>query len=158
MKSILLGGSLSGRVVIVDDEDYAFLSAWSWLCSSKGYAVRYERTPVGRRQVRMHRVIMGLARGDVRQVDHRNGDPLDNRRSNLRVATHRQNMQNRRSARGSASAYRGVYLDRGRWRAEVTVDGRKYRIGRFVDELDAARAARSFRLERMPFSVEAAIL
>lgn len=95
----------------------------------------------------LHRVIMGLPDRDPREVDHRNGNGLDNRRGNMRVVTHAQNQQNRRSF-GATSKYRGVSYDKraGKWRAHVMVEG-KVRQGEFVTEIEAHHAVVAWRKE-----------
>ena len=72
------------------------------------------------KQTSLHRMVMGLTRGDGKHVDHINGDKLDNRRCNLRIITHKQNMFNRRFKRVAKSGYRGVQKTlSGRWRAYI---------------------------------------
>ncbi len=102
----------------------------------------------------MHRLILGLEAGDPLQADHINRDRLDNRRANLRAVTASQNRHNQGSRPGSSSTHRGVSWSekRGRWEASVNVNGRAHFLGRFADELDAARVASEFRREHMPFS------
>jgi hypothetical protein len=84
---------------------------------------------------------MGLAIGDPREVDHRDGDPLNNRRSNLRVVTSAQNAQNL-AATLRSSRYRGVdwHKPRKRWRARATVGGVVHHLGHFSSEEQAAEA------------------
>jgi hypothetical protein len=89
----------------------------------------------------MHRLIAGA--GPRESVDHRNGDGLDNRRNNLRIATQSQNGANRPKDRHTSpvtSQYKGVYWDksRGKWMAVIHYDGRSRSLGRFEDELVAA--------------------
>lgn len=81
---------------------------------------------------------MGLKYGDGLEVDHKNRDKLDNRRSNLRIADRFMQNQNR--------SKRGYYFDKwsGKWRAEITVNGIKYRLGRFVTESEAIAAVKEF--------------
>jgi hypothetical protein len=90
----------------------------------------------------MHREILGLALDDPRRVDHRNHDTLDNRRSNLRIATPTQNAANRRKPEGSTSAYKGVGWSskQGKWAARIKIDGRLMHLGYFTSESVAARA------------------
>jgi hypothetical protein len=85
----------------------------------------------------MHRVILGLADGDPTQVDHRNHDGLDNRRSNLRTATPPQNNGNQLKRKGTTSKYKGVSRYKGRrWRAAI----QRRHLGIFGSEEAAATA------------------
>jgi hypothetical protein len=73
------------------------------------------------------------------EVDHRNHNGLDNRRSNLRLATGHQNQGNRRP-QGGSPRFKGVYLSRSKWVAQIRFGGSKRYLGRFTVEEDAARA------------------
>lgn len=131
-----------GKVAIVDESDFAFLSQWKW-CAHRGenglwYAVRYDHGPI-----LMHRVLLGLERGSGKEVDHRNHDTLDNRRSNIRICTRTQNQQNRsgwiRKDSKKPSRFKGVFWDqrRGQWNTQIRVNKRKIQKG-FNDEAAAA--------------------
>ena len=75
-------------------------------------------------------------------VDHIDGNSLNNRRSNLRICTPRQNTANRAKTRNGTSRFKGVHFctrDR-KWRAQIGVDGARRFIGDFDDEVEAARA------------------
>ena len=91
----------------------------------------------------MHREIARRAgiclRGDV---DHWNGDGLDNRRRNLRAATPSQNQHNRRKRLGCSSRFKGVHWHKrhGKWAAKIRIDGRQLHLGYFPVERDAAAA------------------
>lgn len=141
---------------LVDEADAAWLSQWTWRRDRDGYAVRYDSQ--NRRTLYMAREILGLKVGDPREADHRNRDKLDNRRANLRVVTHAQQMQNLPGHRGSSSRFRGVYWDKARskWSARVQLNGVTHCLGRFDDEEEAAQAAAAFRAEHMSFAEEAA--
>lgn len=80
--------------------------------------------------------------GGVGEVDHVNGNTLDNRLENLRAVTHAANMQNTERYVNNTSGYRGVSWDRSkkRWRARVTVNGKPQFIGCF-ESLEAAADA-----------------
>jgi len=153
----LLAGDGTVRAhALVDGGDLDWILAYRWSFSN-GYAVRTLRLGKDRStKVRMHREIMGLARHDPREVDHINRNPLDNRRSNLRVVTSALNAQNKPSSRGSTSRFRGVCWDaaKGKWLAQAKLNGRNYHLGRFDSELDAARAASAWRKRHMPAAVE----
>ncbi len=132
-----------GYVTIVDDEDFEKLSQFAWWAHvgpyGKPYAVRETSRKLGKVSVKLHRFIVGAAEG--RDVDHINGDTLDNRRSNLRIVAHRLNMANQRKKPGS-SRFKGVWFHRqsGRWHAYITVEYRKHHLGCFASETDAALA------------------
>jgi hypothetical protein len=88
----------------------------------------------------LHRIVVGARQGQF--VDHINGDPLDNRRSNLRLCTHAENMRNRRRSTDNKSGFKGVYFDleRKKWRTSIRCDGRRITLGRF-DKIEDAYAA-----------------
>jgi len=145
-----------GKFAIVDAEDYEELAKYKW------FAVSYERIcyalraikakesrgkpPMGKlrgkeRTVRMHRAILDVPKGKI--VDHINHNGLDNRRSNLRVATRRQNSWNKRKRSTSCSSqYKGVtwFKKGGKWQAKIVCKGRWIFLGYFDDENAAARA------------------
>jgi hypothetical protein len=141
------------------DDGFAHLGDHRWYINSSGYAVRQEQVGAKRqRTVLMNREVMGLAHGDKREADHLSRDKLDNRRSNLRVATHAENCQNRVRTDGS-SRYRGVSLVKGRkkrpWKATGGLNGKSYHLGYFEEEAAAAAAASVWRAENLPFSEDA---
>jgi hypothetical protein len=143
-------------VAIVDEADVPKLDRWRWHLNPFGYAVRTTRSG----PIFMHREILGLKKGDGLEGDHiKPGNPLDNRRANLRVVTRAQGAQNRRANRTAGrrrrtSRHRGVCFDRQtrRWRARVFVNGQNHCLGRFDEEKEAAAVAAAFRREHMPFS------
>ena len=142
-----------GRVAQVDDSDYAVISGRRWHFNGR-YASRSD----GHTTIYMHREILGLSPGDGQEVDHINGDPLDNRRVNLRVTSHAVNGQNRQSLPGH-STYRGVsWMKSGnrarRWVAQAMLDGKYQALGYFAEEIDAAAAAAQWRVANMPGAIE----
>lgn len=131
-----------GVKVDVEDKQRVLLYG-KWHIDHKGY-VRINKQVNGKQfGVRLHRFILELNDKEKRQVDHINGDKLDNRKSNLRLVTNSQNQMNKRPQRKSKSGQNGViYLEnRKRWLARIRRDGRLYHIGYYAD-LDEAVAAR----------------
>lgn len=136
------------------------LAAFRWSPNGDGYAVRFIQVPgAGQRAVMLHRTVLGLEYGDGQQTDHVNGDRLDCRRGNLRVATHAENAQNLPPRVGCTSGFRGVARcsRSGRWKAYATVGGKTHWLGRFDSEAGAAEVARAFRAAHMPFANEARV-
>ena len=96
---------LSDKVTIVDDEDYEKVMERKWYAWESGSGKYYAMG--GSRDTSVHRLVMHDPKGF--DIDHINGDPLDNRKENLRVCTRAQNAQNRPLRKDSASGYKGVY-------------------------------------------------
>lgn len=145
-------GTLVGHALV--DPEWAHLGDLRWRIGD-GYAVRTQwHADRTREKLSMHRVVMGLGRGDEMQVDHINGDRLDNRAANLRLVTIEAQGQNKRSRKGSTSRFRGVARRRNRWQAYITVDGVRTHLGFFGAEEEAGAAARQARLTMMPWAVD----
>jgi hypothetical protein len=145
----------------VDGEDSARVLLYRWGTNGGGYAVTHTRLGNTRTTMGMHRLILNAGRGNEPfQVDHINGDRLDNRRKNLREGTRAQNRQNLRSYRGSSSRYRGVSWHKGRrrWVANCRVDGKLHHLGYFENEHAAAMIASEYRRQHMPWSVEPVVV
>jgi hypothetical protein len=131
-----------GFVALVDEADADALAQWRWWVVRSGdreYAMRTGPRPE-RAVWLMHRVILGLRPGRTPEVDHINGDGLDNRRANLRVATHSQNMANQDGQRRRRGRFKGVSLQDGRWTARIRANGVLRYLGSFGDEEAAAAA------------------
>lgn len=128
-----------GAVVFVDDGDHELVAAHNWHVSHNGYAVRRVRKPDGTKPIiYMHREIFGMTAGDI---DHADGNRLNNTRSNLRDATRTQNNANSRM-RGGSSQFKGVCWHRQirRWIAYISFGGKRKHIGTFRQERAAAEA------------------
>lgn len=136
MKKIPITG---GYWLTVDDADYEAVMRWSW-CLTNGYPSRRKTLSKNKsKTVYLHRELMNPTGKHV--VDHINGNKLDNRRENLRVCTHAQNMVNWNNNRGE-SKFRGVSWDktRNKWKAQIQCNGKNRFIGRYSTEEEAAKA------------------
>lgn len=149
MKTIPL---TQGFVALVDDEDFERVSAFKWFIHKAGnslYAahdsrVRLPRKGPGKRRLRQGKVILlhrFLLRGS-KYVHHRDGNGLNNQKTNLLGCTQQQNLSGFQLKRGTTSKYRGVCHPEGRrkWKAQITVGYKTIYLGTFDSETDAARA------------------
>lgn len=128
------------KCALVDDGDYERLSAYQWFLSGPGYAAGFAHADGKFKLVYMHRLILNASPDQL--VDHINGDTLDNRRQNLRIATPQQNGQNRRLSSLSCSGLKGVgwHKRRCRYHARIQLQGIRYHLGFFDDPEEAALA------------------
>lgn len=130
-----------GKFAIVDDADYELVKNIRWFMNNDGYAIGRAVRGSGGKNKLMHRFIMDAP--PEFQVDHVNGDRLDNRRENLRFCDTRLNNRNMRpGARGGSSRFKGVHFcnEKKKWTATIKGVDRRYHLGRFDDEIEAARA------------------
>jgi hypothetical protein len=129
-----------GYEAIIDADDVHLVEGRNWSADTRVNNV-YARAKVRQedgssKPVLLHKMLSGYA-----MTDHRDGNGLNNRRSNLRPATHAENMRNRSVYKNSSSGVRGVYpRGSGKWRAAITVDGHVRWLGTFYDIQDAAKA------------------
>jgi HNH endonuclease len=130
------------RLTIVDASDAPLLVRANYRWYFDG---RYAATHTDGGRVRLHRFLCALDRSGPLEVDHINGDCLDNRRVNLRVVSHLVNGQNRHGGRGT-SLHRGVSWNdrRGTWVAQAQRAGTHHFLGYFDDEDQAATVVRQF--------------
>lgn len=131
-------------VSIIDKADVELVEGFIWHTYIGG-TVRYVQSNAvdscGRHSmVRMHRIIMGVTDAHI-LVDHINGDGLDNRRSNLRICTKRQNACNQKLSSANKSGYKGVHLSRhGNWYACIKSHGKTKKLGTYASKEAAAMA------------------
>ncbi|MBA7712065.1 hypothetical protein ES703_121034 [subsurface metagenome] len=138
MREIIL---TQGKVAIVDDEDFEYLSQFKWhavIVGHNWYANRGIKTLDGYKNQRMQWDILG------KNTDHKNGDGLDNRRDNLRICTKAQNNRNQRRVPTELTPYKGakrkIYRYRIMWEAQIKVNARPVYLGLFGEPEEAALA------------------
>ena len=138
--------SNSNKVALLDDEDYFEIVklGLTW-CESTGSVSAKKKIYVKgmfikRVTVHLHRVILGLSANDKIEVDHIDMDWLNNRRSNLRLATHSQNGCNKNS--NNKHGYKGIYYcpKVGAWYAKIKLNGEQISLGRHATKEAAALA------------------
>jgi len=132
-------------VALVDDANYERLARHKWHALKSGhtwYAARHgSRRDKPRRYIFMHKEILLVSPGMM--VDHKDRNGLHNWEDNLRPCTKSQNAANaKKQSNGITSRYRGVCWDKSRnkWLAQIQIRSKQTYLGRFVDDIDAARA------------------
>jgi hypothetical protein len=149
MKTIQL---TQGKVALVDDEDFEALSAVKW-CAQRNvhtfYACRGVRKPGGgQKREYMHRLVLArkldrdIAPG--MEVDHDDGDGLNNQRCNMFEKTHRGNQENLHVAKSSRFVGVSWHKRSAKWVVNIRVAGKKIYLGGFDAELAAAQARESY--------------
>jgi hypothetical protein len=132
-----------GFLATIDDADVGFaMVRWHAARCGEGLFYAARRTVVGGKStaVYLHREILKAPPG--MDVDHINGNTLDNRRENLRLATRSENNCNARRRRNREPGRKGISQDKrdGRWSAYVNINGRRTALGRFATAEEASRA------------------
>lgn len=129
-----------GKVIIADAEDYKILCKYSWCISKTGYAV----ANIDKKVTKLHRYLLGITDKRI-IVDHKNGNPLDNRRNNLRICNAQENARNCKASKSNLTGVLGVSFIKksGRYRARIMVDRKEIRLGNFktLEEAKKAREA-----------------
>ena len=126
--------------ILIDDQDRHFLAEYSWYIvkGRNTLYVRAHRRGAGRAKVYLHRLITGAKVGV--QVDHINGNGLDNKRSNLRLCSQTENLRNSKNRKHSKQPYRGIRKSGKNWYATITFDGKRQYLGTFKTGAEAASA------------------
>ena len=131
-----------GLFAQVDDWNYDWLNQWKWHAFKRRntfYAARHESRKIeGNKYILMHRIIMNTS--DGMEVDHRDHNGLNCLEENMRNCTHQNNTLNVKP--WGRSKYLGVYwYTRDKcWRAQIKINGKRYHLGYFKEETDAAKA------------------
>lgn len=119
-----------GSIVLVDASDVERVQGFSWTVRRGKHGHAYAVTKWKTKTLLMHRLILDVPQGHI--VDHANNNGLDNRRCNLRVCTHAENMRNRKVHKNSASGRKGVRYNGNTWEARITINGRRIGLGSFA--------------------------
>lgn len=131
-----------GYVALVDDEDYPEVSKHAWWLSRKGPKMNrfYVQSKIDGHIVSLHRFVTHAPSGIG--IDHRDGNGLDCRKENLRLATVTQNLRNKKRYDNNLSGYKGVMFAKwmNQWRARIRVNGVLKHLGYFDNPILAARA------------------
>lgn len=129
--------------ILIDDEDYFLVKDYTWCKSNKGegYArsreSRLKHPDYKQKQVTMHRLILGITEPKV-QIDHVNGNKLDNRKDNLRICNCSQNQANISVHKRNKVGYKGVRFKAGKYEVNIWKDKSIY-LGRYKTLEEAAK-------------------
>jgi len=143
-KIVVNGKNSNTGYALVDNNDYEYLSQFSWHGDKDGYPsrtiniIKEDGSKIGR-QIKMHNDVFRVTSGNV--VDHINRKKYDNRKSNLREVTPHQNCFNR-GAKGIT-----WQADRKRWAAYIQYNGKAYNLGRYINKFDAIEARKDGELK-----------
>lgn len=139
MKSKLI----NNKLVLVDDEDFYLLEQYIWWVTKDDY-VNCNQVNLYKKfkTKRLHRIILGLIDENI-IVDHKDCNPLNNQKINLRICNRSQNGMNRnKQINNLTSQYKGVSfrIERNKFRAYITLNKKTFNLGHFINEHDAAKA------------------
>lgn len=143
----------SGSIVLIDDEDYQKLFSYKWVelkDLNTSYA-RVSRSSASKACVLMHRLILGIQDKPTSiKVDHINHNGLDNRKENLRICNHSENLSNMITPKSNCSGFRGVYFDNdsSKWAYSVVKNYKQYR-SRTFDSAEEAFEARMIKAKEL---------
>lgn len=124
---------------IIDAEYAERFKKYKWRLGTNG---RVETALKEKLVVRIQHIIMGMNPNMEILIDHIDGDPLNNRKSNLRFCTNAENTKNQRKKKNNTSGFKGVSWDKEKkkWAAQITVNQKKIWLGTFEDKVEAAKA------------------
>lgn len=136
MKKIKL---TQGKYALIDNEDFELVSQYKWMLDNNGYATTWKYIPKykNNRFTAMHKII--LRYNKKLRCDHKNENKLDNRKSNLRICTHGQNLQNRNKPINNISGYKGVDFSKNlkKYRARICINYKIIHLGYFKTAKEA---------------------
>lgn len=130
-----------GKTALVDDDVYEELSKYKWFYAgrypARGVTVSHKK----QRNLYMHHAIMGVQKKG-QEVDHIDGNGLNNQKSNLRFATHAQNGRNQRKSKVNTSGYKGVSWNKKdkKWHSQIKVNKKTIHLGSYAEKEDAYMA------------------
>ena len=125
---------------IIDAEDVAKVKKYKWYLA-KGYVVtNLYRANQKRQSVGIQHVILGITPNRKHMIDHRNRNPLINRKYNLRVCSNENNCRNSGKPKNNTSGFKGVSVNGKGWQSRIKINRKEVHLGTFKDITDAARA------------------
>lgn len=134
-----------GKFAFVDDEDFERVNQYRWHIITDGNKKLYAASNIKGERVLMHRFLINIPKGF--ETDHKNGNSLDNRKENLRKATHGQNIHNSKLRKDNTSGFKGVRKQGNKYIARIQINNKQIHLGYFDTALQAAQAYKSASLK-----------
>lgn len=133
---------IHGKSTMVDDEDYELLTTQRCkVILRSSITGTYHAQFKG---VRLHRYLMNLTKDDKCLVDHIDGNPLNNQKSNLRICNNSENSRNSKKAKNNTSGYKGVFFEndnkKKRYKVCISINNKRKHVGRYETANEAAIA------------------
>ena len=139
-----VGYTSNGIEFYFDLDDYNKIKNYCWHLHKDGYLrTRINRIDNKNIYILMHNLIMGFVDKSGKYViDHINNKPNDNRKSNLRICLHKENMRNRKLCKNNTSGFKGIHYSNieNKWKAYINYDGKRINLGTYKNIEDAVKA------------------
>lgn len=145
---------VEGKQVILDDDQKERFTDYKIKLHND-----YPYVQMGHKPFYVHHLIIGKAKG--MDVDHINGNKLDNRRENLRLITHQQNLYNRKSLnKNNSSGVNGVtwHKQSEKWQAQARINGKHIQLGTYRKLEDAIAARKKYEQENMQHLIPSSVV
>ena len=139
--SIAIGVTSSGDKFIIDAEDFDRVKDFCWRINKNGYVVANMKSGTNKTII-MHRIIMKAKKDDI--IDHINWNKKNNLKSNLRFATKSENNVNIKKRKDNTSGYTGVKNNNGKWKSQISFNGKRIHLGTFDKFEDAVIARKNY--------------
>jgi len=129
------------HTAIIDAEDLNLVKNYKWMSAQTIYGHWYVRTSINRKIIPIHRMIMAHLLDDTKEIDHKNHNTFDNRKSNLRVCNRSQNMMNKKITKNNTSGFKGVSFcnHTQKWKASLSKQSKFIYLGLYKTALEAAK-------------------
>lgn len=137
-----IGYTSKGEEFWFDIEDYDKIKDYCWYFNSYGYVISKDKT---RKKISLHRIVTNCPIGLMPDHIHGHTTRHDNRKSNLRICTNKENARNKRLQKNNQSGVTGVYFDNTskKWKAQIRVDGKCISLGYYTEFKNAVQARKS---------------
>lgn len=143
MELIINSPKYGKHIVLIDDEDFEKVKEYAWnvqhsKSNGKSYVRTHSKNGVKIKEITLPRLV--LSDSTKKDIDHINGNTLDNRKSNLRACSRSENCRNRGMSKNNSSGYKGIFQCKKRWQSSIMINRAAIYIGSFATKEEAALA------------------